>query len=241
MKQFAGFPAKSSYISLPAIFFSQLVPEIDDLAELKVSLHIFWLLYRRKGYPRFATLNELLADRTLLTGLVSGPGAGGLPDQALRDGLSKAVNRGTLIRLDLERDGKQEELYFINTEQDRKAVARIESGELPLGQVLPAQTATPVIVATPNIFQLYEQNIGMITPKLADELKEAEKTYPASWLEEAFHEAVRQNKRRWSYIEAILKRWAEEGKDEGKPQKHYKGEIDPEEYFKGRYGHLVRR
>jgi DNA replication protein len=203
-----------------------------------VSLHIFWLLYRRKGYPRFATLNELLADRTLLTGLA---GTGGSPEQALRDGLSKAVSRGTLLLLNLERDGKQEALYFINTEQDRKAVASIESGELPLGVALPAKTETPVVAATPNIFQLYEQNIGMITPKLAEELKEAEKTYPASWLEEAFHEAVRQNKRRWSYIEAILKRWAEEGKDEGKPGRHYKGEIDPEEYFKGRYGHLVRR
>ena len=239
MKQFAGFPAKSSYISLPAVFFSQIVPQIDDLAELKVSLHLFWLLYRKKGYPRFATLNELLADRTLLTGLTSGPG--GSPEQALRDGLSKAVERGTLLLLNLERDGKQEELYFINTQQDRKAIARIESGELPLGQVLPGKTATPAIAATPNIFQLYEQNIGVITPRLAEELKEAEKTYPASWLEEAFHEAVRQNKRRWSYIEAILKRWLEEGKDEGKPQRHYKGEIDPEEYFKGRYGHLVRR
>ncbi len=238
MKPFDGFPAKSSYISLPAIFFSQLVPEINDLAELKVSLHLFWLRYRRKGYPRFATLNELLADRTLLTGLA---GTGGSPEQALRDGLNKAVSRGTLLLLNLERDGKREALYFINTEQDRIAVARIESGELQLGQALPAKTETPVIVATPNIFQLYEQNVGMITPKLAEELKEAEKTYPASWLEEAFHEAIRQNKRRWSYIEAILKRWAEEGKDEGKPQGHYKGEIDPEEYFKGRYGHLIRR
>jgi DNA replication protein len=239
MKLFDGFPAKSSYVSLPAIFFSRLVPQIDDLAELKVSLHIFWLLYRKKGYPRFATLNELLGDRTLLTGLASGSGSS--PEQALRDGLGKAVSRGTLLILNLERDGKQEELFFINTEQDRKAIARIESGELPLGQFLPGQIETPVIVATPNVFQLYEQNIGVITPRLAEELKEAEKTYPASWLEEAFHEAVRQNKRRWSYIEAILKRWAEEGKDEGKPQRHYKGEIDPEEYFKGRYGHLVRR
>jgi DNA replication protein len=241
MKQFAGFPARSSYISLPAIFFSQLVPQIDDLAELKVGLHLFWLLYRRKGYPRFATLHELLADRTLLTGLASVPASGGLPQQALRDGLRRAVSRGTLLRLDLERNGKQEELYFINTEQDRKAVASIESGELPLGQVLPRQPESPAIGGLRNIFQLYEQNIGVITPKLAEELKDAEGTYPASWLEEAFQEAVRQNKRRWSYVEAILKRWAEEGKDEGKPRRHYKGEIDPEEYFKGRYGHLVRR
>jgi DnaD/phage-associated family protein len=238
MKQFAGFPARSSYISLPAIFFSQLLPQIDDLAEMKVSLHLFGLLYRRKGYPRFATLEELLADRTLLTGLASGHRS---CEQALRDGLGRAVSRGTLLRLDLERNGKQEELYFINTEQDRRAVARIESGELPLGPAYVGLPRQPEPQPLRNIFQLYEENIGVITPKLAEELKDAEKTYPASWLEEAFQEAVRQNKRRWSYVEAILKRWSEEGKDEGKPQRHYKGEIDPEEYFKGRYGHLVRR
>jgi DNA replication protein len=172
------------------------------------------------------------------------PASGGSPEQALRYGLARAVSRGTLLRLDLERDGKREELYFINTEQDRRAVALIESGELPLGPAhtgVPRQAVSPAYGVSPNLFQLYEQNIGVITPKLAEELKDAEKTYPASWLEEAFQEAVRQNKRRWSYVEAILKRWAEEGKDEGKPQRHYKGEIDPEEYFKGRYGHLVRR
>jgi DnaD/phage-associated family protein len=224
---------------LPAIFFSQLVPQIDDLAELKVSLHVFWLLYRRRGYPRFVALGELLADRMLLTGLASATAYGGSPERALRDGLSRAVGRGTLLLLDLERDGKQEELYFLNTEADRRAVARIQSGalELSLGRVSPSQE---VPQPTPNIFQLYELNIGVITPKLAEELKDAERSYPASWLEEALQEAVRQNKRRWSYVEAILKRWAEEGKDEGKSRGRHKEEVRLEDYLKGPYGRVIR-
>ena len=67
----------------------------------------------------------------------------------------------------------------------------------------------------PNIFALYEQNIGLLTPMIAEELKEAEKLYPVSWIEEAFKEAVSLNKRNWRYISRILERWASEGKDSG--------------------------
>ena len=50
MKAFSGFPAgKVHFTPLPNLFFSQLLPAIDDLAELKVTLHIFWLLHQKKG------------------------------------------------------------------------------------------------------------------------------------------------------------------------------------------------
>ena len=56
----------------------------------------------------------------------------------------------------------------------------------------------------PNIFALYEENVGIIGPMMAEALKEAETTYPAAWIEEAFREAVARNKRSWRYIETIL-------------------------------------
>jgi len=34
----------------------------------------------------------------------------------------------------------------------------------------------------PNIFKLYEENIGPLTPLIADALKDAEKTYPPEWV-----------------------------------------------------------
>jgi hypothetical protein len=42
----------------------------------------------------------------------------------------------------------------------------------------------------PNIFVLYEQNIGPLTPLLADELMEVEDTYPCSWIVDAFRDSV---------------------------------------------------
>ena len=62
-----------------------------------------------------------------------------------------------------------------------------------------------------NIFQLYEQNIGMLSPLISDALLDAEKIYPATWFEAAMREAVSNNARSWKYVEAILKRWQRDG------------------------------
>lgn len=69
-----------------------------------------------------------------------------------------------------------------------------------------------VKVERPNIFTLYEQNIGLLSPIIADQLKDAADQYPAEWIEEAFRGAVEQNKRKWSYVRAILRRWETEGR-----------------------------
>ena len=50
--------------------------------------------------------------------------------------------------------------------------------------------------------------------------KEAEELYSAGWLESAFHIAVSENKRSWRYIAGILRRWAAEGKYDGKSGRH---------------------
>jgi DNA replication protein len=236
MKPFLGFPQGMRFTPLPNLFFSQLIPQIDDLAELKVTLHLFWILYGKRGYPKFVTYGELLADRMLMKSMGDG--------ETLRHGLEMAVSRGTIIRLNLERDGRPVELYFLNTEGDRKGCARIERGEIDIA-VLPDKEPSldspqlPETGEISNIFTLYEENVGMITPMIADELKDAEQLYPASWIEDAFREAVSRNKRHWKYIEAILKRWDSEGREHGAPGRDSKEDRD--KYIRGRYGHLVKR
>ncbi len=228
MNSFPGFPQRMRFTPLPNIFFSQLLPKIDDLAELKTTLHIFWTLYQKRGYPKFITYGELLGDKALMMGIGDG--------EALRLGLERAISRGTLLHLILDREGKREDLYFLNTEADREAVAKIERGEISLG-ALPRREPYLETQEQPNIFTLYEENIGMLTPMIAEELKEAERLYPASWIEIAFKEAVTRNKRSWRYISRILERWASEGY--GEPGRESKEDTD--KYFKGRYGHLVKR
>jgi DnaD/phage-associated family protein len=230
MKSFDGFPKNMRYTPLPNVFFSQLMPDIQDAAELKVVLHVFYLLYPKKGYPRYVTDVELLSDETL----VSGAGGAG----AVRRGLQLSLERGTLIRCGIEREGKAVTLYFFNSEEGREACSKIRSGELDI-DAIPIREACEGAAETPNIFELYERNIGMLTPMIGDELKEAEQVYPASWIEDAFKEAVSRNKRSWKYIEAILKRWASEGRGDGETGRDSK--EDPDKYVKGKYGHVVKR
>lgn len=232
---FQGFPARASYTPLPTLFFTLLLPKITELAELKVTLHVFWVLSTRRTYPKFITLQELLRDSTLIEALRC---AGETPEAALRRGIALAWERGLFVRLTLETAGGPQELYFLNTERDRRALAQIQRGELDLGQlgVFPEEG-----VETPrqNIFALYEENIGMVTPLVADELKQAEKTYPLLWIEEAFREAVDLNRRNWRYIVRILERWSREGRD-GKDRGDNQKNIQPDKYLKGKYARIVQ-
>jgi DnaD/phage-associated family protein len=93
----------------------------------------------------------------------------------------------------------------------------------------------PLIVPErPNVFRLYEQNVGLLTPIIADQLIEATERYPLDWIEEAFAEAVNYNKRNWRYIRSILENWATEGRgaahEEHRGNRQGAGTLDPEKY-----------
>ncbi|MFC1924199.1 DnaD domain-containing protein [Chloroflexota bacterium] len=236
-KPFRGFPAKGSYTSLPNLFFTALLPQIGDLAELKLLLHIFWLLSQKRSHPKFVTCEELMADRILMEGIAEGSNT---PNDVLCNALESAVKRGVLLHLKLDNEGEQQDLYFINAESNRKAIARLKSGESSLADIS-NHAESHIKQEKPNIFTMYEQNIGLLTPMIAEELKAAEKLYPHSWIEDAFKEAVSLKKLNWRYIARILERWSSEGKDSGEFRRDSKKEKDPDRYVKGKYGHLVRR
>ena len=239
MRQFDGFPARMEFTPVPNVFFSNLLPQIDDIAELKATLHIIWSLYGKRGYPRFVTYQELLSDTSLMSSLREEEKP---PDEALRNALEMAVKRGTILHIILDRDGTPEGVYFLNTDSDRWVVAKIRNGKLALSGLKAGGQAYPDVETEqpPNIFALYEENIGMLTPMIADELLEAEKHYPEDWIRDAIKEAVNRNVRKWSYISVILERWSVEGKDSGTPKRDSK-KTDPDKYIKGKYGHIVKR
>jgi len=250
LSAFAGFPSgKNPFVPIPEIFFTQVLPEIEDSAELKITLHLFWLLAQKQGNPRCTSDRELLSDATLLRSLRR-RGDPRPAEERLRQGLDQAVARGTLLRIHLKlvsegRDGAETIVwYFFNTARSRKVVAELQGGEMiPVRLLNPVQQENSqeslqtieqtvengytssiehgfsrqahnvqVQIERPNIFVLYEQNISLLSPLIAEELKDAADHYPAEWIEAAFREAVQQNKRKWSYIRAILRRWETEGR-----------------------------
>ncbi|MBN2462763.1 MAG: DnaD domain protein [Dehalococcoidia bacterium] len=237
-KEFAGFPERAEVTPIPNLFFAEAMPQIDDIAELKTILHVIWLLSRRRGYPQFVTCNELMSDPIFIGGI---EGEARTKGEKLHRALDQAVQHGTMLHLRIDRDGQTEDAYFINNETAREAINKIQRGEILLLASAPRKGQEVEIEPPPNIFSLYEQNVGMLTPMIAEELKDAEKLYPAEWIESAFKDAVALNKRSWRYIARILERWAIEGKDDGKPGRDFKKEDDREKYIKGKYGHMVQR
>src|SRR5207237_8830399 len=195
MTGFAGFPSgKNPFVPVPEVFFTVLLPEIEDSAELKVTLHLFWLLAQKKGNPRCVSDRDLLADRVLLSSLKR-RGDPRPPEQRLRQGLDQALARGTLLRIHLrlvsEGDDQAEviEWYFFNTARSRKVVDELQGGALvPVrllnvedeqveeesGVTLPAGAYTNrgveatrnihVLFERPNILLFYALRISLLTP-----------------------------------------------------------------------------
>ena len=236
--RFAGFPAGALATAIPNLFFTAVLPRISDPAELVVGLYVFFADRRKKGQPRFLTYAELAADDILVAALDS------LGEGALRRGLDAAVERGMLLRLDVEpasraggQEGQGQELYFLNTAAGRRAVAATKADLEGLGRLLPPPPEPHEL--KPSIFELYEQHVGPLTPMIAEYLKDAEGQYPADWFQPAFRIAVEQNKRSWSYIAAILRRWEAEGPDYEKAGRDLEG-FGRKRPLSGRYRHLVR-
>jgi len=203
-RQLSSAQRKTDFIWLPESFFTQALPKIQDLAELKIALYVSYLILRKQEHPYSITYKELLSHEIMAT----------MGEEALRRALDSAVEHGALLHSTPNINGVPEDVYSL-TDDSRQPLAI-------------------------NIYMLYEQNIGIITPMIAEELQEAEKIYPPQWIEDAFKETVTLNKRSWRYIARILERWASEGKDSGKHRRSIK-KVDPDKYIKGRYGHLVKR
>ncbi len=212
MDAFAGFPGGDlKFTAVPNMFFTKLLPQIDNLAELKVTLHFLWL--RQYEKKNAISREELLTHETLIHGLAAITAD---PFEALTEGLQRAVARKTLLMARQQTGSDPREWYFLNSAGGRLTLEKMKAGELGVVEVTGADIVSPAYAQRSNIFELYEANIGLLSPILADELKDAEMTYPAAWIEEAFKIAVENNVRKWRYIRAVLESMATEGKGNGK-------------------------
>lgn len=233
MSSFPGFPpGKVRFTPIPAQFFSELLPEIDHLGEMKVTLYALWFLDRQEGNLRYITYHDFTGDERLLAGLaVSEQNA----LEALGDALERAVRRGSLLEVHTDQSNSAEgAVYFLNSPLGRAAYQALRAGKWsPDAQNHPL---AQLEMERPNIYRLYEENIGPLTPMIADLLRDAEKTYPYDWIDEAIVKAVQNNARKWSYIQAILRSWQEEGRDGTNQQDTQK---DYRRYINGELGDLI--
>ncbi len=215
---FTGFPQNVRHTPTPDPLFNNLLAEIEDLGELKVTLRAVWLLAQKRGAFQSLTEAELCHDPTLRLALKS---LGGNPRERISRALAQAVARQTLLRAE-PANKSEPACYRLNTAANRRELARRRDGAAPqagqngrgLYPVVSDEAMEPPAGERPNIYTLYEDNIGSIGVVLAEELRDAEESYPWPWITAAFRIAIVENKRSWRYICAILRRWAAEGRHE---------------------------
>jgi DNA replication protein len=193
MNKFKGFTDSETFTQLPNSFFHHLLKEIKDADELKVTAYFLWRIEHMDG--PFRALCETDFEAKDL----------GLAADEVASGLEKAVQRGSLLKSVHEADT----FYFLNSPRGRAAADAFAKGNWRASAQIKS-----VPMERPNVFKLYEENIGPLTPLIADALKDAEEIYSVEWIADAIELAAKNNKRNWKYCEAILKRWKEEGRAE---------------------------
>lgn len=201
---FEGFRAGARATAVPSQFFTEVLPGIESVDELRVTLYALYAI-TRPGSPPVMRGSVIAAEEPLARAFAHHGGA-----TAVRAGLDAAVGRGVLRSLALE-DGDL--LVVVNTEAGRRLLDRIASGaEATPGGGMVRQREPAAVPSRPG--QVYEHEIGLLTPAVTAALAEAEAKYPAAWIVDAIRLAAVRNARSWRYAEAILRRWETEGRDD---------------------------
>ncbi|GIW13604.1 MAG: primosomal replication protein N [Tepidiforma sp.] len=231
---FEGFPGIGKATAIPNLFFTAVLPRLEEPGDLLAFLWVARLVQELPAEPRCVSAEDVWAHEPARISFETL--ARGRP--SLEAGLARCLQLRALLALEARTGASAEAVYFINNPASRRAIARLRAGQL---QLRPGVSVAPLRAPEerPGIFRLYEEHIGTITPLIAEKLVEAEAAYPPDWIEDAFREAAELNVRNWRYIQRMLENWALEGRPHETPGR------DPVEDAKRRFlggtlGHIPR-
>lgn len=212
---FVGFPAGDlEEVLIPARLLTDLLSRIDSLAETRLTIYCYQQFGRWPKEDAWVRARDLRSDPVLLD-LMSGLSQLHIPQEVLDDALEKALVRNSLLSLALPGgdDEPDDMALFLNTETGRRLRAAMDStgsasqgagGVLPVAQLSESEP-----------FRIYHQNFGLLTPVLADQLRNLIEDFPLPWVCEAMEIAVARNKKALAYVKAILNRWEREARESG--------------------------
>lgn len=194
-------------IALPEALLLRALNACSDLAELQAVLLVVILTGSGTPIAESAFIAHPMVEDTFA--MVGAPVSG---DEQSAEALERAVAHGLLIRFLTEDETGSRAWVLLNTTENARYIARLAQPGKILPEELWVSDAPPrVVIDRPSAFRLYEQNIGPLTPLVADQLIKALEIYPAQWVESAIGEAVSYNRRSWRYISRILENWLADG------------------------------
>jgi len=213
----SNIPKDIRYTPTPNLVFGKLLNQIDDINDLKFILRIIWMINQIKRVPKYLTIEEIMADK-IVHAIISTKS-----DIAMHATCLSMIKNpqfsNLLICHEIDTSKSTSTVVAFNTTRNKTMLNKTQ--QLDKSDSV-FQPDGDVSAESPNIFKLYEDNIGTLNPIIADELKIAETTYPNSWITSAFKESVLRNKRSWNYIKTILENWHREGKNDGRIGEHSK-------------------
>lgn len=189
---------------MPSPVLASLLEEIHDIDELKIILRTIWKLHSKKaGTWRSITQSELCADRTVAAMLQT---EGIELEKRVSKALSAATSKGVFLVWKRSKDDE----YLLNTEPNRRLVMRSSS---PPKRQEPYAPETRQNLGPPPAeglaIRAYEENIGEITPMVAESIRDSLAFHTEQEIASAIRTAVEANARNWSYVAAVLKRMRE--------------------------------
>lgn len=236
-------------VSLPRAFLLEVLPQLSDVSEIQVTLCLFRLVADSGEYEQPIAEHSVTRDPALRKALRV-EGSPNEPDRRIAAGLDLAVGRGTFLKVLTTHKSRSRVWYYVNTIANRTTIAAMGRGAVAPPPELWHEGEVPTVQAErPTVFRLYEQNIGLLTPLIAERLVDALEIYPTEWIADAIAEAVSYNRRSWRYINRILENWATTGRGnaeagDGQHETHrrgHSGDLDPDQYKHGRYLDRARR
>lgn len=187
-------------LRLPAAEFAAALADIDHLAELKLALRMMAMLQQKEAPYRYLRYDELLADDILMRALKT--------QAALDDALQRGIARGAWLEARIDSDGWTKRLFAWNDADGQAWQGQIQAGEWRPA----AADEIDVLPPQPSLYALYEDNLGLLTPMIAEAIRDAERAYPREWIEDAIRYAVQRNARSWRYVHKVLENWQQEGR-----------------------------
>jgi len=130
-------------------------------------------------------------------------------------GIKKRISRVTNKRLLMSEKYHETKLKGLISDAETREETRQkpdkEKESKEKGNIPPTPLPPPGAV-----FELFEQNYQKLTDKTSSILNDAITEYSEQWVIDALNEGIERNKRSWKYVEAILKRWKQDGRGNGK-------------------------
>ena len=183
---------------VPNAVLSAVLNEVEESETVKLILRAVWLLERQRGFPASITVNELRHDRVLVCVFKS--------QERFDAALDQSLNLGVLIKFELN----NADALMLNTVSATRQVEHAKDTQ-PESIEDDGWDASVGAEMPDDAFRAYEENIGILSPMIRENITAALQDFSDQDIIEAIKIAVENENRSWSYVAGVLRKWARDG------------------------------